>query len=214
MKISKKIDLIELISKTLENNQFETVFNVPGYGGSDVMSLLAKNKQVKTFINLNEEAAFSISYGVSSNGKRSALLIKSQGFVKAMNAITSSMSTETTSANLVFVFDDTEGKSSDNILPTRNIVKSSEIPFIVIGKDASSDIVKGIQISEKLKIPVAIIVDCKKLKNLYINKIATIFAKKFKTPKFEDRVACPVLTGYQREKLKIKCGVIDCISAG
>jgi thiamine pyrophosphate-dependent acetolactate synthase large subunit-like protein len=72
-----EISLVEVISNALEFNEFEAVFNVPGFGGTDVLDVLQKRGKLKTFINLNEEAAFSISYGVSSNGKRSALLIKS-----------------------------------------------------------------------------------------------------------------------------------------
>jgi TPP-dependent indolepyruvate ferredoxin oxidoreductase alpha subunit len=199
-----EISLVEVISNALEFNEFEAVFNVPGFGGTDVLDVLQKRGKLKTFINLNEEAAFSISYGVSSNGKRSALLIKSQGFAKAMNAITSSLSTETVSSNLIFIFDDTEGKSSDNVLPTKNIVKSTEIPFLILGKEPSKDIAQAIRNSEKLKIPVAIIVDCKKLKDVFNSKIEKVKQKKANTPTYLERLACPVLTGYQRERLKNK----------
>ena len=199
-----KLDLIEVISRTLELNSFEATFNVPGYGGTEVYDSLSRNRKIKTFINLNEEPAFSISYGVSSNGKRSALLIKSQGFTKAMNAITSSLSTDSVSANLIFVFDDTEGRSSDNILPTKKIVKSSEIPFQILGKNPSREIVLAIEKSEKLKLPVAIIVDCKKLKNEFEDKIEKAKKNKIKLPAFTERLACPVLTKYQRQKLSNK----------
>ncbi len=204
MKTAKKFDLIEVICTSLKNNSFETIFNVPGYGGSEVVNNLAQEQKIKTFINLNEEAAFSISYGVSSNGKRSALLIKSQGFAKAMNAITSSLSTEIVSANLVFVFDDTEGKSSDNILPTKKIIRSAEIPFFTLGSDPCREIASAIQKSENLKLPVAIIVDCKKLKKHFSCKIQKIPQKKNKIPYFSERLACPILTKYQRQNLKFK----------
>lgn len=199
-----KLNLIDIISKTIEENSFEAVFNVPGFGGSEVLDKLSKEEKTKTFINLNEEAAFSISYGVSSNGKRSVTLIKSQGFTKAMNAITSSLSTEIAAANLIFVFDDTEGKSSDNILPTKNLVKSTEIPFEIIDETPSLNIVNAIKTSEKLKIPVAVIVDCKKLRNEYSAKIHKAKINKVKIPQFTERLACPILTKYQRENLKIK----------
>jgi TPP-dependent indolepyruvate ferredoxin oxidoreductase alpha subunit len=199
-----KLSLVEVIAEALCANKFEAVFNVPGFGGSDVVESLIKKEKLKTFINLNEEAAFSISYGVSSNGKRAALLIKSQGFVKALNAITSSLSTETASANLVFIFDDTEGKSSDNIIPTKKIVKSTEMPYVILGKDPAKDISNAIVLSEKLKIPFAIIVDCKDLNNSYASKINVAKMKPAKISGFTERVACPILTKYQREKLKNK----------
>ena len=199
-----EVSLVEIISESLIINQFEAVFNVPGFGGSEVLENLKSKNKTKTFMNLNEEAAFSISYGVSSGGKRSALLIKSQGFAKAMNAVTSSLSTETAFANLIFVFDDTEGKSSDNILPTKKIVKSTEMPFIVLGKDPSEDIAKAIKISEKLKMPVAVIVDCKNLSSLFGNKIKKVPLKAVKPSSYLERVACPILTKYQRERLKNK----------
>ena len=199
-----KVSLVEIIAESLCANKFEAAFNVPGFGGSDVIDSLIKKDKLKTFINLNEEAAFSISYGVSSNGKRSALLIKSQGFAKALNAITSSLSTETASANLVFIFDDTEGKSSDNIIPTKKIVKSTEMPFIELGKNPGKDISNAIVLSEKLKIPVAIIIDCKNLNNSFSSKVSVAKIKPVKISGFTERVACPILTKYQREKLKNK----------
>lgn len=199
-----KVSLVEIIAESLCANKFEAVFNVPGFGGSDVIESLIKKDKLKTFINLNEEAAFSISYGVSSNGKRAALLIKSQGFAKALNAITSSLSTETASANLVFIFDDTEGKSSDNIIPTKKIVKSTEMPFVELGKDPAKDISNAIVLSEKLKSPVAIIIDCKDLNNSFSNKVSVAKLKPVKISGFTERVACPILTKYQREKLKNK----------
>jgi TPP-dependent indolepyruvate ferredoxin oxidoreductase alpha subunit len=204
MKKKAGVSLVESISESLIRNQFESVFNVPGFGGSEVIENIISKRKLKTFVNLNEEAAFSISYGVSSNGKRSALLIKSQGFTKALNAITSSLSTETTSANLIFIFDDTEGKSSDNILPTKNIVKSAEVPFCILGEEPTKDINNAIALSEKLKVPVAIIVDCKKLNKSVPVETKSIRIKRVKISGYLERVACPILTTYQREKLKGK----------
>ena len=199
-----KLSLVEIIAESLCANKFEAVFNVPGFGGSDVIESLIQKDKLKTFINLNEEAAFSISYGVSSNGKRAALLIKSQGFAKALNAITSSLSTETASANLVFIFDDTEGKSSDNIIPTKKIVKSTGMPFVEIGKDPAKDISNAIVLSEKLKVPVGIVIDCKNLNNCFASKVSVAKLKPAKISGFAERVACPILTKYQRQKLRNK----------
>ncbi|MFY7992533.1 MAG: thiamine pyrophosphate-dependent enzyme [Bacteriovoracaceae bacterium] len=194
--------LVEVISDSLLQNNFESVFNVPGFGGTEVVNDLITKKHPKTFINLNEESAFSVGYGVSFCGKRSALLIKSQGFFKALNAITSSMSTELISANLIFVFDDTEGKSSDNILPTRKVVESCELPFVVLGENPSKDIADGIKLSETMKLPVAIYVDCTKLNYKYNLKIIKNLQKKRSIKShFTNRVACPILTQYQRNHL-------------
>lgn len=202
--MKNKKTLLEIIAMSLEANNFDSVFNVPGFGGTEVLDILQKNNKLKTFINLNEEAAFSISYGVSSNGKRSALLIKSQGFAKAANAITSSLSTETTSANIVFVFDDTQGKSSDNILSTTKLINGTETPLVKIGKSPSIDIGSAILLSEKLKLPVAILIDCKFLLKLYPSNIKKVTPKKLSRLKFSRRVACPILTNYHREVLKVK----------
>lgn len=204
MSIKTGVSLVEIISQSLCGNNFEAVFNVPGFGGTEVIENIQNKNKLKAFINLNEEAAFSISYGVSSNGKRSALLIKSQGFAKAMNAITSSLSTEVSQANLVFIFDDTVGKSSDNILPTKSIVKSTNMPFMSLSKNPSKDIATAIKMSEKLKIPVAIIVDCKNLGKLFEFKLIKVPLKVVKAPSYLERVACPVLTKYQLERLKNK----------
>lgn len=199
-----KKTLLNVIADSLIENGFH-LFNVPGYGGTDVLEIVKGKKEVKSFINLNEEAAFSISYGVSSNGKRSSLLIKSQGFAKAANAITSSLSTETKAANLIFVFDDTEGKSSDNILRTKSLVKGTEVPFVILGKDPGKQISDSIRLSEKLKLPVALIVDCQKLVKEFDSKVHKVTSKQSNsTPTYLTRVACPILTRSQREFLELK----------
>ncbi len=199
-----KKTLINIIAESLSQNEFH-LFNVPGYGGTDVLEIIKDKKEIKSFINLNEEAAFSISYGVSSNGKRSALLIKSQGFAKAANAITSSLSTETIAANLIFVFDDTAGKSSDNILRTKSLVKGTEAPYVQIGKDPGKEISDSIRLSEKAKLPVVVIVDCQKLMKEFNSKVYKVSPKKIiNSPNFLTRVACPILTRNQRDFLEQK----------
>jgi len=199
-----KKTLLNIIADSLAKNEFY-LFNVPGYGGTDVLNILKSKEGVKSFINLNEEAAFSISYGVSSHGKRSSLLIKSQGFAKAANAITSSLSTETKAANLIFVFDDTAGKSSDNILRTKALVKGTEVPFVTLGKDPGKQISDSIRLSEKLKLPIALIVDCQKLMKEFDSKVHKVTSKlsKSKTT-YLTRVACPILTRSQRDFLELK----------
>jgi hypothetical protein len=89
-------------------------------------------------------------------------------------------------------------------LPTESIVRSSEIPYIVLGKDPVRDIAKAIKKSDELKVPVALIIDCKKLNDHHHEKLIKVPFGKMKEIPVEHRVACPVLTKYQRARLENK----------
>lgn len=128
---SKTENLKSLIANSLQDFSFKIALNVPGYGGTEVFNLLhSMNCNINSQICLNEEAAFSLCTGASLYGSRTALLVKAHGLAKMGNALTTSMSIGTNAANLIFVFDDVEGKSSDNILNTLSLIQGMETPFV------------------------------------------------------------------------------------
>jgi TPP-dependent indolepyruvate ferredoxin oxidoreductase alpha subunit len=200
-----RLKLDDLIAQTLVNHQFKIVINVPGYGGTQVFEKLTQSGCSNASIALNEEAAYSIAIGASLYGTRSAVLIKTHGLAKMMNALCSSLSTGTNYANLIFAFDDSAGKSSDNIFDAKKMIVGSECPFILLGNNPEDDINHAIELSEKLKLPVIILVDCEKMdeehpfQNLHSEPQKLPFAK---NPL--QNVACPPLTKIQRKILLSK----------
>lgn len=195
--MSQRLDL--LIAKALANNGVNVITNVPGFGGTQVYNHLSNIAPKCASICLNEEAAFSISVGAAVFGVRAAALVKTHGLAKMTNAICSALSVGTNAANLVFAFDDTSGKSSDNIFDAKGLIKGMEAPCVILQNDPESDILKAIQISEKLKLPVVIYIDCEKLGEEFpFSNASTRFEGGAFTKNPLQFVACPMLSKSQR----------------
>ena len=197
----KQKELTELIASTLLKNGFKTITHVPGFGGTQVFNELNRKTGNNFPLSLNEEAAFSISIGSAIQGKRSATLIKTHGLTKMANALCSTLSIQSNAANLIFAFDDVEGKSSDNIFDSKRFIEGTEAPFVILGKNPEQEIGKAIDLSESLRLPVVIHVDCRNLgKNFEYNGDRTPQKKtKFKKNPL-DYLACPPLTRFQRDR--------------
>jgi TPP-dependent indolepyruvate ferredoxin oxidoreductase alpha subunit len=203
------------IAKLLDYYNIELVNYVPGLGATEVS---AKVPRAKLFF--NEEVAFSSCVGASLVGKRSATLIKSQGFAKLINALTSTLSVETHAACLIFVFDDVLGKSSDNILRTLELMRSTEVPVLELSAENSllDQLSDAVHLSEKYHLPVAVYVNCEDLvapcslvlkeKFLETHAAALLFsAKDFNKLSYRHH-ACPLLTTYSRDRLLKKLEAI------
>lgn len=201
-------NLVAIISETLIELNFSTILNVPGHGGTEVTNYFQSlNHDTKVRICLNEEAAFSIAIGSAIFGKRSASLVKSHGLTKMANALTTTMSIGTNAANIIFVFDDVEGRSSDNILNTLPLIEAMETPYLVLQENPVKEIEKAYQLSESLKLPVIIYVNCQDLNRQFpvtkIEKSQEHFP--FQRSPYLN-IACPMLTRYQRDLIEFKLG--------
>jgi len=201
--LNARLKLEDIITQSLIHHHFKTVVNVPGFGGTQVNEKLVQNESLNASIAFNEEAAYSITIGASIYGTRSATLVKTHGLAKMMNALCSSLSTGTNFANLIFAFDDSAGKSSDNIFDAKRMIEGSECPHIILGVEPEEDIVRAIELSEKTKLPVILLVDCEKMNEEYSYKKIQSEPPKLKLEKKPLQfVACPPLTKIQR-KIKI-----------
>ena len=198
--MEKTLKLDELIAKVLINNTFNVITNVPGFGGTQVFDHLKKLSPTTSSLCLNEEASLSISTGAAIYGARSATLVKTHGLAKMANALCSTLSVGTNAANLIFAFDDTLGKSSDNIFDALKLIKGIEVPFVVLGKDPETEIMAAIIRSEKIKLPVVVYVDCEIINNSYPykNEILPLIEFKFSKNPLQ-YVACPPLSKSLRE---------------
>ncbi|MDH4466501.1 MAG: thiamine pyrophosphate-dependent enzyme [Bacteriovoracaceae bacterium] len=207
MKTSKTATLTELISDALECSDFKVALNVPGWGGTEVFAELNQSKNLieHKFVCFNEEAAFSMTTGAALYGARSALLIKAHGLLKCANALTSTLSIGTTAAHLIFVFDDVYGKSSDNILNIRPVLAALEAPIVELTSNAFEEIQNAVQLSEKMKLPVIIYVDCDQIKNHFPYTLNTLAPHTEKLERLPfHHLAAPIVTKFQREVLESK----------
>ncbi len=156
----------QIIAYALADLGVEVVTNVPGYGAWDVFQSFNEITQRNNKISFHEEVAYTISHAASIAGKRSAVLIKSQGLMKAANSVTDSMYTNITAGFVAFVFDDMTGKHSDNILETVSIIDGMEIPLVIPELQFLYEhIVSAYELSEKKKMPVVFLIDAAKIFN-------------------------------------------------
>ena len=198
-----KLDL--LVARALNNNGFNVITNVPGFGGTQVYNHLSNLAPQRASICLNEDAAVGISVGAAIFGSRAATLVKTHGLAKMANAVCSALSAGTNAANLVFAFDDTRGKSSDNIFDAKGLIKGMEVPFVVLQDAPESDILKAVRLSEKLRLPVVIYVDCERLGDVFpFSNVSTRFEGGPFVKNPLQFVACPMLAKSQREIFRKK----------
>lgn len=155
-----KSTVAEAIGYALKDLGVDVATHVPGYGASEAFISFNEKSMKKSAISYNEEVAYSIAHGASIVGKRSALLMKSHGFVKAGNAAVDSQYTELTAGFVIFIFEDKEGSHSDNILEIEPILRGMYFPYFLSKKETIyNDILKSYEESERRGIPVVLLVD-------------------------------------------------------
>lgn len=206
-------NLVTLIKHAVEDSKTNVCLTVPGLGATELNeSINSSSSKIYNKVSLNEEAALSVTMGASIYGTRSCTFIKSHGLAKACNALMTSLSIGVNASNLIFVLDDVDGKSSDNILDTMNLIKGTEAPFVKIGDNAYEQILDAVMLSERMKLPVLIYVNCDNLFNEYSYtrvKINEYHEKFIRNPYLN--VACPLLSAFQRKILinKLQDKTID-----
>ncbi|MCF8239914.1 MAG: hypothetical protein K9J16_00905 [Melioribacteraceae bacterium] len=154
----------DVISYAMIDLGVDVVTHVPGYGGSETFLSYNSIAMKRYFTSFHEEPAYSIAHGSSIFGKRSAVLIKSHGLVKAANAASDSLYTQITAGFVVMIFEDFSGAHSDNILEIVPVLKGMSFPFHKAKIESLyDDVVAAYQMSESLKLPVALLIDAGKI---------------------------------------------------
>lgn len=87
---------------------------VPGKGATDFYTELCGEAASQKDHFYHEEIAYTAAHGAALSGALSLLFIKSHGLAKAMNSVIASLHSTQIAPMLVFVFDDSLGKSSDH----------------------------------------------------------------------------------------------------
>ena len=155
-----KLTAAQTIAQALIDLGVDVLTHVPGYGGSETFQAYNEMSLKRLKFSFHEEAAFTIAHSASICGKRSAVILKSQGFMKAANSIMDSLYSEISAGFVTLIFEDSSGRHSDNILEIAPILNGMSMPFIQSRIETLYDnVVNAFHESEKRKMPVAVIVN-------------------------------------------------------
>lgn len=152
--------IAEVIARSLIDLNVEVVTHVPGHGGTQSFDAFRSLSQRSPSISFHEEVAYTIAHGASLMGTRSCCLIKTHGFIKAMNSVVDSMSCGTTASFVTILFDDKTGKHSDNIFEIDPILYGCRIPYRrTTASTLLDDLKDAFQDSEFDGLPYCLVID-------------------------------------------------------
>ncbi len=150
----------DAIGHALKDLGVDVLTHVPGYGASEAF-LSYNTINFRRFpISFHEEVAYTISHGASIVGKRSACLIKAQGFAKAANSVIDSLYTSITAGFVTIIFDDKTGSHSDSVMEIEKLLRGMVFPYTrAESENIYDDLVNAFHESEKTHSPRVLIVD-------------------------------------------------------
>lgn len=187
------------IAQALIDLGVDIVTHVPGYGGSETFQAYNELSMRNNKYSFHEEAAYTIAHSASICGKRSASLMKAHGLMKAANSVIDSIYTETNAGFVTIIFEDKSGKHSDNILEIIPILQG--LPIRYFESSVSSiydDVITAFIESEKIKLPVVLLVDSLEVKNETSFEQKNDLKKKFSYKRdVYKHVVHPMLSDYQ-----------------
>jgi len=201
-----QISFPQATARAIQDARAEIVTNVPGFGGTEIFAALCQTSSRSYPISFHEEVAFSIAHGASLVGKRSATLMKAHGVAKAANSIIDALSAGTTAGFVVFVFEDREGKHSDNIFDIAALFRGLKIPYRVptLGS-IYREVLDAFNWSESMQLPVALLMNAGEIEenSEYIPVQRVKSSIRYKRD-VTQHVLCPLLAEYQRCVLDAK----------
>ena len=194
-----KEKLSEIIAQAFVDLGVSVVTNVPGLGGTQVYG----EYNVKSFkqlpVSFHEEVAYTVAHSAAICGKRSACLAKAQGLAKAMNSVTDSLYTDITAGFVTFIFDDTTGESSDNILEVEPLLKGASIKYKTSNPESIyEDVIGAYRESESNSSPFVLVVDANSVENTYEFERRPNLEKSFNYKRdIYHHIVHPYLANYQ-----------------
>jgi len=200
------ISLAQATAKVLHSLNVGTITYVPGFGASQTYQALAALDTRYATISYHEEVAFGITHGASLTGIRSACLLKAHGFAKALNGIMDSLSSGVTAGLVLFVFEDKTGEHSDNIIEIEPVIKGIGLPYTLSSAETLlSDVSNAYNLSEKLALPYAIIIDAEAMNEMVGGLPETEIGSE---PRYKrdiiQHLVCPLFASYQKTVLDAK----------
>ncbi len=195
------------IARELDRLHVKVATNVPGSGSEAVLQEFNRISNSNHPVSYHEEVAFTIAHGAALTGARSVCLIKSHGLVKAGNSLMDAMSSGTNAGMVTIVFSDSKGTHSDNIFDVLPFLESMNIPFWTFNINELTTVISdAYETSERLKLPVAIVVDDELLDeeiSYQFNPEGSDYTVPFERDILHHLV-CPVFAPYQHQLLENK----------
>lgn len=189
---------------------------VPGLGATEIFCDYCALQSQRPVFSFHEEVAYTIAHGAALAGKRAFTSMKAHGFFKAANSVCDSLYSGTLAGFVSLVVDDRNGIQSDSIADTLSFVEGMGIPHKMANvKEVFDDILDGFMLSERLKLPFALIIDASDL-----DQSSCIPTKRCIDPPprhyqrdITQHVLCPPFCKYQRDVLQCKLagGTWKCI---
>lgn len=194
-----KTTVAEAVGYGLSNLGVEVVTHVPGYGASEAFMAYKTIAMKNPYMSFNEEVAYTIAHAAGIVGKRSALIIKAHGILKATNSIVDSLYTDVTAGFVTIIFEDHSGKSSDNILEIKPILDGIGIPYKVADyKNVYQSLLACYKESEERKLPYVLVIDADHIGKETEANIEERLLKKFEYKRQPLRhIVHPLLAEYQ-----------------
>jgi TPP-dependent indolepyruvate ferredoxin oxidoreductase alpha subunit len=186
---------------------------VPGLGATEIFSNFCSQIFQEPIFSFHEEVAYTVAHGAALAGQRSFTSLKTHGFIKAGNSVTDSLYSGTVAGFVCVIVDDCQGIQSDSIVDTEAFVRGIGIPHKVADvENVHRDVLEGFELSERLRLPFALIIDASDLERSSVvsalPKFGTILNQhRGEVTQHKDvtqHVLCPPFCRYQREVLRCK----------
>ncbi len=180
---------------------------VPSHGATDIFYGYCSLLSLDPIFSFHEEVAYTVAHGAALAGKRAFTSLKTHGFIKAGNSIIDSLYSGTAAGFVCVVVNDRQGVQSDSIVDTEAFVKGIGIPYKAANvENVYRDVLEGFEISEKLGLPFALIIEASDL-----DRNSTVSAERklgAALPEYHRDIAqhvlCPPFCRYQWEVLQCK----------
>jgi len=202
-----KVKASEAIGMAMRAAGAKVATCVPGLGATEIFSDYCPQPSQEPIFSFHEEVAYTVAHGAALAGRRAFASLKTHGFIKAGNSIIDSLYSGTVAGFVCVVVDDRQGIQSDSIVDTAAFVKGIGIPHKAADvEDVYRDVLEGFELSERLSLPFALIIDAS---DLDLNSVVSA-ERKLSTALHQYRrdiaqhVLCPPFCRYQREVLGCK----------
>ena len=207
--MEKKV--FEAVGLAMRDAGVEVATYVPSLGATDVYFNYCDVAGIEPFVSFHEEVAYAIAQSAALLGKRSFTVLKTHGFMKAANAVSDSLFSGTTAGFVSIVVGDDTGIQSDTIPDTKSFIEGLRMPLRIPDlANVYNDVLECFELSEKYRLPYAIIIDPSEMElpSEIEEQKRTAAKTHAKPPEYRrditQHVLCPPFMKYQKAVLDHK----------
>lgn len=148
------------IARSLLSLDCSLFTHVPGFGGTEVFAALGELLSPPPVGSFHEEVAVGLAHGAALKGRRTAVLMKTHGYLKAANAISDALFCGTSAGLVLVLFEDLDGSHSDSIFHIEPLLEAMQIPYLRLERHSVVSTLRAVFArSEQLSLPCVVVVD-------------------------------------------------------